>query len=85
MLEARLAVLEKIATSTEDLLAELRWDMKAVRGRQEEDCRLSADRMSNHSEKLTDMIGGSTLKLSVAGGLAVAGVLVAMAKGFRWF
>ena len=84
-LEARVAVLEKMAASTEDLLAELRWDLKAVRSRQEEDYRSSTDRISDQSEKLAETISGSTLRLYVAGGLAVVSVLATMAKGFRWF
>ena len=85
VLEARVAVLGKIAASTEDLLAELRWDMKAVRSKQEEDYRLLADKMSGHSEKLSALAGGFTLRLYALGGLAVAGLLALVAKSLRWF
>ena len=85
LLEAKVAVLEKIAAMTEDLLAELRWDMKAVRSKQEEDYRSFAERMASHSEKLSEKVSGSTLKLYGAVGLAAACVLGVVAKGFRWF
>ncbi len=84
-LEAKVAVLEKIAASTDDLLAELRWDLKAVRGKQDEDYRSLADRISGGAEGLSEKVASSALRICIAGGLAVAGVVGVMAKGFRWF
>ncbi len=85
MLEAKIAVLEKIAASTDDLLAELRWDLRAVRCKQEDDFRSLAERIGGHAEKLAETMSGSTLKLCAVFGLAVLGLLGVMAKGFRWF
>ena len=85
VLEAKVAVLEKIAASTDDMLAELRWDMKAVRSKQEEDYRSLADKISDHSGSLSEKISGSALRLYIAVGVVAAGVLGITAKGFKLF
>ncbi len=84
-LDAKVAVLERIAASTDDLLAELRWDVRAMRCKQEDDYRSLAERMAEQAGGLSATVSGATRRLYFAGGMAVLGVVCVMAKGFRWF
>jgi hypothetical protein len=72
-MEARVAVLEEIAATTKSMLADMRVDVKTIRDKQEADYR-----------SLAGKISGETLKLYVAGGLAVAAVLGVLTHGFKW-
>ena len=72
-MEARVAVLEKIASNTEAMLTELRADVKAIRTQQESDYRALAEKIS-----------GETLRLYLAGAAAALALMALIAKGFMW-
>lgn len=72
--EARVAVLEKIASSTEAMLAEIRTDLKLVREKQNDDYR------ELYKLGLATTLALGTFTTALASGLAYM-----LARGFHWW